>query len=84
MLSSLVGSFAPVLEILLPSVKEAPRSLHETLIASGGHLVICSNCGEYLTNGIAQWPGMRCALDDEGPVCGLGQPPVPHTPKAVE
>lgn len=64
--------------------KEAPHSLHEVLIESGARLVTCSNCGEYLTNGIAQWPGIWCALDEEGPICGLGQPPAPHTPKVVE
>jgi hypothetical protein len=45
---------------------EAPESLPKVLLEAGARPVACSSCGEYL-NGLAEWPGLWCALDEEGP-----------------
>ncbi|MHB1592784.1 MAG: hypothetical protein ACYCO9_00400 [Streptosporangiaceae bacterium] len=79
-----IGVFAETIQF-----KDAPQSLRRTLLEAGGRLVTCSSCGDYLTNGFAEWPGLWCALDEEGPVCRgpLGRSsgrPVPHNPEVVE
>ena len=62
-----------------------PESLRRTLLEAGARLLTCSNCGDNLTNGLAEWPGLWCALDEEGPVCsGPGGLPTPHAPKPTE
>jgi hypothetical protein len=79
-----IGIFAVAVQF-----KDTPASLRKALLEAGGRLVTCSSCGDYLTNGLPEWPGLWCALDEEGPVCHtpLGQSngrPTPHTPEVVQ
>lgn len=64
--------------------ENAPDSFRRALIEAGARLVVCSKCGEYITNGFEEWPALWCSLDEEGPVCGSGHPPARHIPKVVK
>jgi hypothetical protein len=66
--------------------KHAPTSFAQALIGAGARLVVCSRCGEYLSNGFREWPDRWCSLDDQGPLCQHPSPshrPVPHVPEEV-
>jgi hypothetical protein len=61
--------------------EKAPPSLIRVLLDAGARLVTCPECRDYLTDGYPQWPGVSCALDEEGPVCQPGLPPAAHHAK---